>query len=466
SRVQRRQDDTILTVLENKDDLQYLANITLGTPPQQFVVQLDTGSSDLWVPNDEDDSSTFEEGTDPFDIRYGDESEYRGVLVQDTIGIGDSLIEDATFGLVFEAVNVPRDTDGFSTNGVWGISFDYIQSSSVQATGDQYTGIVGLMKQEGLIERMAYSLHLDDPDAATGSILFGGVDSDKFTPPLIGLPIVPQSGSEQITHMNVEFTSLTANADGRTSVLEDNVVRSAILDSGTTITLLPPDLAAIFLDFMGAVNDPNIPQPLVACDLAGSDAEFVYQFGGPEGPSISVPVTDLVEPHIPGVQFRDGSDACLLGVQEAPIDFLLLGDTFLRSAYVVYDLESKVIAMAQARLNVTTSNVEEITGDQIPGVQTVVSSLDMPTPTRTASAILGPQQTVVQTQDPFFNGQLDENPGQASITNLPTGGANSGSGEDDSAASTQKAPSIAVAYMVCASVSFASMALGGLLFLR
>ena len=292
------------------------------------------------------------------------------------------------------------------------------------------------------------------------------MDSDKYTPPLIGLPIVPQTGEQQITHMNVEFTSLTVNADGRTSVLQDNVVRSAILDSGTTITLLPPDLAEIFLDFMGAVNDPNIPQALVACDLAGSDAEFVYQFGGSEGPTISVPVTDLVEPHIPGLQFRDGSDACLLGVQAEPIDFLLLGDTFLRSAYVVYDLESRQIAMAQARLNVTTSNIEEITGDQIPGVETVVSSLDMPSPTRTASAILGPQQTVVPTLDPFFDGQLDENPGRASITNLPTGSSSSGSGEDDSAASTQRAPSMAVAYTVCAAVSFASIAFGGLLFLR
>jgi hypothetical protein len=39
----------------------------------------------------------------------------------------------------------------------------------------------------------------------------------------------------------------------------------------------------------------------------------------------------------------------------------LLGDTFLRSAYVVYDLDNNEIAMAQANLNSTDTNVQELT---------------------------------------------------------------------------------------------------------
>lgn len=292
------------------------------------------------------------------------------------------------------------------------------------------------------------------------------MDSDKFDAPLIGVPIVPLSSSTQVTAMNVEFTSLVLDDGGKTTVVQDNVVRSAILDSGSTGTLLPNDLATIFFDFVGAVNDPNIPQPVVACNLANSDAGFVYQFGGSSGPKIRVPVADLIDPHIEGLQFRDGSDACILKVQGAEIDFLLLGDSFLRSAYVVYDLESKTIALAQAKLNVSSSNVQEITGDTAPGVETVVASLPMPTPTMTASAILG-QQSGFEEPDQNFDGTLSENAGEASITPgaHPTGSSGGSSGSS-SGASTYKSPSMISTYFVFGVASFMSMLLGGMFVLR
>ena len=39
----------------------------------------------------------------------------------------------------------------------------------------------------------------------------------------------------------------------------------------------------------------------------------------------------------------------------------MLGDTFLRSAYVVYDLDNNQISIAPTNFNATSSNIREIT---------------------------------------------------------------------------------------------------------
>ncbi|KAL9607798.1 MAG: hypothetical protein Q9167_007316, partial [Letrouitia subvulpina] len=465
SRLQRRA-DTVTVPLINNDEIQYLANISIGTPPQPFAVQLDTGSSDLWVPStgsdlcfqnqkgcadsgsfDPESSSSLQIGDGiNFVISYGDGSAYVGDLVQDTLRLGQTTVPKAVFGLVDSSQDVPADENGPSTNGVWGISFQNGESAVVNEGSPAYTSILGLMKSSGLVSRQAYSLYLNDEDARAGSILFGGVDIDKFEPPLIGLPLVPRPGDSEIRSMTVEFTSLTVNAGGKTSVIQDNVVRAAILDSGSTAAALPADLADAIAKYFGAVSDPNFSRPLVPCGLSEADAQFVFQFGGTSGPKISVSARDLVsEPRFVSpdfrLRFKDGSDACFLGVYTTTEDFLLLGDTFLRSAYVVYDLEKKQIALAQAKINVSTSNIQEITGDSIPELKTVVPTQPLPSPTATASAILGPQDSEVARPDPNFNGQLTENPSKPSFT---AGSArNNGNGGDNgsSAANLQAVPS-------------------------
>lgn len=60
----------------------------------------------------------------------------------------------------------------------------------------------------------------------------------------------------------------------------------------------------------------------------------------------------------------------------------MLGDTFLRSAYVVYDLENNQISLAATNFNATGTNVQEI-GSSVPG------ATDVPNAVATAEVATG-----------------------------------------------------------------------------
>jgi hypothetical protein len=85
-------------------------------------------------------------------------------------------------------------------------------------------------------------------------------------------------------------------------------------------------------------------------------------------------------------QYSDGQDACQLGIQAAGNLPVLFGDTFLRSAYVVYDLDNNRIALAQTDFNSTESNVVafESGGAAIPSATSAANEAAV---TQTASGI-------------------------------------------------------------------------------
>ena len=98
----------------------YFINVTIGTPPQRFSLQLDTGSSDIWVPAVESDACTrasgracslgaFESSSsrtfvqlqrNVFQIQYVDGSQIEGDYFADVLGVGDGVkLQNMTMGL-------------------------------------------------------------------------------------------------------------------------------------------------------------------------------------------------------------------------------------------------------------------------------------------------------------------------------------------------------------------------------
>ena len=180
----------------------------------------------------------------------------------------------------------------------------------------------------------------------------------------------------------------------------------ALLDSGTTLTYLPQDTFASLVQITGAVEDPNYGW-ILPCSEFSYTGTLDYSFGGQGGPTISVPFSEVVNPLLDNngnpVTDSQGNAICQFGINPQSSDQpVVLGDTFLRSAYVLYDLDSQLIALAQTVFNSSSSQIVELGASQ-QGIVVASSGAaggagSAPTATAVSFAASGPALTETATQ--------------------------------------------------------------------
>ena len=334
-----------------KEQIAYAAEISIGSNKQKQTVIIDTGSSDLWVVDknatcvrrfeqqvlefcktngayDPITSSSAKKLGKAFGISYGDKTNSLGNWYKDTIKIGGISITNQQFANV-KSTSVAQ--------GVMGIGFKTNEASNVT-----YDNVPITLKKQGIISKNAYSLFLNSSDATTGEIIFGGVDHAKYTGKLIDLPVT--SNRELRIHLN-SFTIGVTNISASMDVL---------LDSGTTFTYLQQDvLQQIVNKFNGQLIHDALGNPLhlVDCDLPGN-IDFKFS----NNAKISVPSTEFAVKlyTINGELYPK----CQLSILTSSAN--ILGNNFLRSVYIVYDLEDRKISLAQVKYT-SESNIVPLT---------------------------------------------------------------------------------------------------------
>ena len=343
----------------------YFANATLGTPAQSLRLHLDTGSSDLWVNTPTsalckskgnpcsfagsykaNSSSTYEFIASDFNISYVDGSGASGDYVSDTFTIGSTTLERLQFGIGYTSS---------SEEGILGIGYQINEVQVGRAGKTAYNNLPAQMVADGLIQSNAYSLWLNDLDASTGSILFGGVDTAQYHGSLESLPVQKEQG------YYAEFLiTLTEVMFGNT-VIAENQALAVLLDTGSSLTYLPDAMTEAIYEQVDAQYDSSEGAAYVPCSLANNNTALNFTF---TTPTISVAMNELVievsSSNGRPLTFSDGTQACLFGIAPAGSSTSVLGDTFIRSAYLVYDLANNEISIAQTNFNATGTNVQEI----------------------------------------------------------------------------------------------------------
>ncbi|OAA63613.1 candidapepsin-4 precursor [Niveomyces insectorum RCEF 264] len=332
--------------LANRTDVAYYAKLNFGTPPQPQYVQLDTGSFELWINPSCAGLSTgdaaFCNAVGAFDPAASSTFASLGTGKQLRYGIGTANIT-----YVLDDIALPGTTS----------VLQQVQFGVATTTSDEFSGILGIGYGEGLTTRYpnfvdalalqnvtrvkAFTLALGSKDEQEGVIVFGGVDTSKFAGRLARLPITPAASSpDGVPRYWVNLTSVALTAPGSSSSSTSsktypNSALQVFLDSGSTLTLLPTALAdAIAADFGAAAGGNANGFYTVDCSLAGRPGSLDFAFAGA---TVRVPYHELI---------RRSGNTCMLGIQGSA-DFVLLGDTFLRSAYVVIDQTDNAVWLAQ-----------------------------------------------------------------------------------------------------------------------
>lgn len=291
-------------------------------------------------------SSTYEYIGSYFNISYVDGSGASGDYVSDTIAIDGQKLDRLQFGVGYTST---------SGQGILGIGYEINEVQVNRAQKSPYRNLPSKMVEDGLIQSNAYSLWLNDLESNTGSILFGGVDSEKYTGQLETLPI--QSQSRVFSEFLITLTELRL---GTQSIASD-IALAVLLDSGSSLTYLPDEIVQDIYTAVGGRYDAEEGIAYVPCSLADETQNLTFTFSSP---TIAVEMNELVLnlATSSGTQpaFEDGTPACLFGIAPAGRGTNVLGDTFLRSAYVVYDLDNNEISLAQTRFNTTETRVLEI----------------------------------------------------------------------------------------------------------
>lgn len=314
-----------------------------------------------------------------FDISYVDGSGASGDYATDHLRFNNDQVslDKFQFGIGYKST---------SSISVLGIGYPEDEVQAGKNGKGPYENLPTRLASEGIIASRAFSLYLNDVNATKGSILFGGVDHAKYEGDLVTLPI------EQVDGMYRKFLVTLTGVDLGSRTIRNDLALSVLLDSGASSSYLPDDIAQEILDDLGFKADKDTGSVKVPCSMRNDPRNVTFRFSAPA--SITVPMSQLVLRF--GDEYRprqkggnQGELECSFGIEPAQGRRIVFGDTFLRSAYVVFDLDNHEISMAQSKPNVKVSDIQEIGSGDDAVPETLVAEAPVAAQSGWASAGMG-----------------------------------------------------------------------------
>ncbi|PIL30059.1 transporter [Ganoderma sinense ZZ0214-1] len=328
----------------------YTADVLIGTPPTSYTLLVDTGSANTWVGAGKPyvkTRSSVDTGETVF-ILYGSGALF-GEEFMDTVKIGPLTIYNQSIGVAEETFGFPEGIDGILGIGPVDLTAGTVSGGGTVSTVLDNAVAQGLFRDE--IVGISFEPSTCEGTSTDGELTFGGIDPRRFIGRLDFVPIT--STSPASLYVGID-QSITYGFKGRTILSS----ASGIVDTGTTLILIPSDAFAEYQQATGGTVDSvtgllKITKEQYACleSLFFHIGENTYEFTpnaqiwpralnsgiGGDADSIYLVVADAGDASGSGFEFVNGF-------------------TFLQRFYHVFDVAGKRAGFASTKFTHAVTN--------------------------------------------------------------------------------------------------------------
>lgn len=294
--------------------LSYQGIVKVGTPAQIYDVMFDTGSCNFWIEKFNNvQSDTFVAlGIQANPILYGDGSSVDGVLVRDTVSIGEVVVPNLTF----ESATTVRGWTTPTTDGLMGLCY-------TRSTGDP-VDFVETAAQRKKIESRLITMSISSDQSAT--ITFGTIDQSAYVGDITYLPVTEGSTYWQSTLNRVSGSGISWSQS-----------IPAIFDTGTSVLVTPLSLLNSLANALGftEMSTANQLYARSCTTLPTSNQTLSFAFAGV---TLNVPLSSLITQY---------GNMCYLAVMQGSEEMVIVGNSVLKSFYTIFDEDNGRVGFAQ-----------------------------------------------------------------------------------------------------------------------
>ena len=321
-----KRDAGTATVASVKDTYWFLT-VKVGSNQDPVTLAADTGS---WLTQVMDtnvtclickkygvynssNSSTVVKLGKPARSYFGQNENYLGELVSDSIQFGDLKVPQVTFNDVY-------NSSGFS-DGLFGLA---------RPPSDKNQSIVWVAKDHGLIDKAAYSIYLQNLDGTPGAFTIGGYDAAKVDGDINWTSIKNTNVQAHLGHVEIGGEVIPVN-------------NTYTMDTGGGYGYLPQEAFDRVLAHLP--DDPKYGKShwQVSCSLL-EGKNFTYNLNGVD---YTFPLRTLYVP-------SENTDHCYIALRNGTT--AQLGSYVFRNLFFAVDFDKDLIGLAKLK-NTTETNI-------------------------------------------------------------------------------------------------------------